>query len=292
MILSAGLGGALFGLGLVMIWHGRRPYAEPLGAVLGRLGQPLPAEASAADSPFDRVAERLERANSVQRYLALVEGEMRVLGRRPVDEVRAMIKTLAVGLAVLPVLAVVGALVGVRVDPGLVMTLLPLVAVGLVFGRVARLRRRTRVRRDEMRAALAAYCNLVGSNLAAGRAVGQSLETAAQYGSGWAFAELRAALAASYARGVPAADTLEELGADLGVDELLEIAGSMRQAGTHGAAVRTTLGFKAKAIRERLARQAEGRAAKVTEHMVGPTLVIVMVLCAFYVYPLLTVLGG
>jgi Flp pilus assembly protein TadB len=152
-------------------------------------------------------------------------------------------------------------------------------------GRWSEVRRKAGARRNEFRYTLSAFSDLTAMNLAAGRGVSQALETAAGQGEGWAFTELRAALAAAYQRGNPGSDGLERLGVELEIDDLVEVAGSIRLAGENGAAVRATLTSKARTIRDRLTADAEWRAAAVTERMGLPAAVVLLGLVAFYVFP-------
>jgi Flp pilus assembly protein TadB len=142
-----------------------------------------------------------------------------------------------------------------------------------------------KARRDELRYALAAFCDLTAMHLAAGRGVSQALETAAGQGDGWAFTEIRAALAAARERGVTGAEGLERLGTEVAVDDVVEVAGSIRLAGQNGAAVRATLGSKARTIRDRLTADVERKAASATERMGLPAAAVLMALVAFYCYP-------
>jgi hypothetical protein len=73
---------------------------------------------------------------------------------------------------------------------------------------------RQSARRVELRYALAAFRDLTAMHPAAGRGVPQALETAAALDDGWAFPEIRAALAAARERGATGAEGLERLGSE------------------------------------------------------------------------------
>lgn len=289
-MIPAAVSGAVVTAGLVAVWLGLHPRPEPLSALLGRLGRPLPGADLGGDAT-SRLGGRLERSDYGRRYVDWIRDDLRVLGHRPADEVAALAVAVVSGAAILPVVTVAAALlVGTRLPPTLVVMLSPVLGVALAAQRVLSLRRRAAARRDEFRASLAAFCDLTAMNLAAGRGVGQALESAARLGAGWSFTELRAALAAAHERGVPPADGIERLGVELDVDDLVEVAGSIRLAGTNGAAVRTTLNHKAQTMRSRLTAQAERRAAAVTERMGLPAAAVLMGLVAFYIYPVVDTL--
>lgn len=283
-MIPAALWGGLTMLGVVLVWVGLHPRPEPLTAVLSRLGRALPVAVVEPDVE-SRLAGRLGRSRPALRYKQAMASDLRVLGRRADDEVVSLVIDVGIGLVVIPFTAVLAGIGGVRVPPVLVAWAALVLAAALGGSHWANVRSKAAARRDEFRYSLAAFCDLTAMNLAAGRGVSQALETAALQGDGWAFAELRSALAAAYERGSPAADGLERLGAELEVDDLVEVAGSIRLAGTNGAAVRTTLGSKARTIRDRLTADVERRAAVVTEKMGLPAAAVLMGLVAFYIYP-------
>lgn len=285
-MIPAALFGGLTTFGFVLVWVGLHPRPEPLTAVLSRLGRPLPAPAEEAGAGVEsRLAGRIGRTRPGRRYTEALASDLRVLGRRPDDELISLVIDVGIGVATVPALVLVGGIAGMRVPPVLAAWAAVAVAAALGASRWAGVRRKAANRRDEFRYSLAAFCDLTAMNLAAGRGVSQSLETAALQGEGWAFTELRSALAAAYERGTPAAEGLERLGVVLEVDDLVEVAGSIRLAGTNGAAVRATLGSKARTIRDRLTAQVERRAAAVTEKMGLPAAAVLMGLVAFYIYP-------
>ena len=290
-MIPAALCGALMAGGLVLVWAGLHPQPEPLAAVLGRLGRPLPAPAPSTGERVSRLGERLERTDYGRRYIDRLAGDLRVVGRRPADELSALVivaVTAAAAPAVFAILAAV--LLGVLVPPVVVLVLTPALVVVVGLQRVANVRSEASDRREQFRASLAAFCDLCGMNLAAGRGVTQALETAANLGEGWAFSEMRAALVAARERSLPASEGLERLGVELDIDDLVEVAGSIRLAGTNGAAVRETLNHKARTMRDRLTSQAERRAAAVTERLGLPAAAVLMGLVAFYLYPVFATL--
>jgi tight adherence protein C len=283
-VIPAAALGALTLLGLVVVWVGLHPCAEPLSAVLGRLGRPLPPTLT-SDRRQAVWAGRLVRTRYAQGYLGRLASDLRVLGRSPEGEIVALGVNVTVAVVAVPAGAVLVGLAGLGLAPLLVAW--AALGTGLAVGasRWMEVRRKAAARRNEFGYTLSAFADLTAMNLAAGRGVSQALETAAGQGEGWAFTELRAALAAAYQRGNPGSDGLERLGVELEIDDLVEVAGAIRLAGENGAAVRATLGSKARTIRDRLTADAERRAAAVTERMGLPAAVVLLGLVAFYVFP-------
>jgi tight adherence protein C len=282
-MIAAALLGALVGLGVVLVWVGLHPRDEALVAVLGRLGQPLPTWVRDDSGP--QWVERLGRTSPARAYTDALASDLRVLGRSPDDEVVSLVIDVVAGLVAPVATAAVAALFGLRLPPVIVVAAALVLAGFLGLSRWASVQTNAKAGRDELRYALAAFCDLTAMHLAAGRGVSQALETAAGQGDGWAFTEIRAALAAARERGVTGAEGLERLGTDVAIDDIVEVAGSIRLAGQNGAAVRATLGSKARTIRDRLTADVERKAASATERMGLPAATVLMALVAFYCYP-------
>lgn len=154
-------------------------------------------------------------------------------------------------------------------------------------------RSRASTLRKAFRHALSAYLDLVWITLAGGAGVDSALNQSVAIGQGWAFAQLRRALeAARLTRTTPWA-TLRQLGEELAVTELAELAASVSLAGTEGAKVRTSLAAKATALRTHQITDAEGEAQAATERMSLPVMLLFLGFLTFIAYPALTqVLNG
>jgi tight adherence protein C len=147
--------------------------------------------------------------------------------------------------------------------------------------------------RSGFRHALSAYLDLVWITLAGGAGVDSALNDSVAIGRGWAFEQIRRALdTARLTRTTPWA-TLRQLGEELDVTELVELAASVSLAGTEGAKVRTSLAAKAGALRTHQTTDAEGNATAATERMSLPVMLLFLGFLAFIAYPaLMQVLSG
>ncbi|MFE0104482.1 type II secretion system F family protein [Streptomyces sp. NPDC059009] len=143
-------------------------------------------------------------------------------------------------------------------------------------------------RRSAFRHALSAYLNLIHILLAGGSGVDGALTDAATIGRGWAFAHLRRALATARITRTSPWEALGQLGADLGVNELTELAAALSLAGTEGARVRASLAAKASALQTKSAGEAEAKANAATERMALPGVVMASGFILFVFYPALT----
>ncbi|MFJ6901522.1 type II secretion system F family protein [Streptomyces hokutonensis] len=143
-------------------------------------------------------------------------------------------------------------------------------------------------RREAFRHALGAYLNLIHVLLAGGAGVDGALTDAAGIGQGWCFQQLRRALnAARLTRTSPWA-TLGQLGDELQISELAELAATLSLAGTEGAKVRASLAAKSAAMRSRSGAEAEGKANAATERMAMPGILMAFGFIIFVFYPALT----
>lgn len=145
-------------------------------------------------------------------------------------------------------------------------------------------------RRRSFRHALSSYLDLVNVLLAGGAGIETSLTAAAAAGDGWAFAALRDELdRARTLRRTPWA-CFGELGERWGVDELVELASSVRLAGEHGARIRASLAAKASALRAHQLARIEADAQSATERMGMPTVLMFVAFVGLLGYPAVQVI--
>lgn len=166
----------------------------------------------------------------------------------------------------------------------------PLIAA-LVCGGVGfllpdlRVRQRAAARRASFRHALSAYLNLVRMSLAGGAGVDGALTTSATVGHGWAFSYIRRALTVARITRATPWTTLRQLGEELDVRELVELAAAVSLAGTEGAKVRVSLAAKAAALRVHELTESEGAAKAATERMALPVVCLFAGFLLFIGFP-------
>lgn len=149
-------------------------------------------------------------------------------------------------------------------------------------------RKEAQRRRAAFRHALGAYLNLIHVLLAGGAGVEGALADAAAIGQGWSFRQLRRALETARLTRTSPWNALGQLGDELQVGELSELAAALSLAGTEGARVRASLAAKSAAIRQRDGAEAEGAANAATERMALPGMVMAIGFVIFVFYPALT----
>ncbi|HEU0089849.1 MAG TPA: type II secretion system F family protein [Pseudonocardiaceae bacterium] len=294
--------GVLFGTGLgVGIWAllgWLRPPPPSLARALATARATAPAAHPTATTGPVGWAARV--GAPVARLLAALglpgaalRRDLRLLDRAP-EAFLAQKAVLALTGLLLPTLAQAVLLAG---GVGVAWPIPLLVGLGCAAGGFVLpdldVRRRAARHRASARHALAAYLNLIRITLAGGAGVEGALVDAASVGHGPTFAELRRALTtARLSRTTPWA-TLAQLGADLDIRELVELASALSLAGAEGAKVRASLAAKAAAMRARELTDAEGEAYAATERMSVPVVVLFAGFLVFLGYPaVVTVLSG
>jgi tight adherence protein C len=289
--------GAGFGVGLWALTIWLVPPRTPLGVVLSRLDPTPPPEPILTPSAAGWAVRAGRPAARPLAALGLPSVRLRrdlvVLGVSPADHLAAKAAVAVTGLLAPVVFTGVLAAAGVR--PALTVPLLAavlLAAAGFVVPDLS-VRVEAARRRAGFRHALSAYLNLVRVLLAGGAGVDGALTDAAAVGEGWAFDHVQRALTvARVTRTTPWA-RLRQLGEELDVPELSELAASISLAGTEGAKVRASLAAKASALRVRELTDAEGHAQAATERMSMPVVVLFAAFLVFIGYPALsTVLSG
>jgi tight adherence protein C len=148
-----------------------------------------------------------------------------------------------------------------------------------------RVRRAASRRRTDFRHTLSSYIDLVVISLAGGAGVDSALNDSVAVGQGWSFTQLQRALTAARFTRVTPWTALRQLGEELAVPELSELAASLSLAGTEGAKVRQSLNAKAKSLRMRQLADAESRAASNTERMSLPIVLLFLGFLIFIAYP-------
>lgn len=198
-----------------------------------------------------------------------------------------------VGLLLPPVAATLLSLAGVHTGLLLPVGASLLLGIAGFLAPQLSLRSEAAKYRAAFRDSLSSFLDLVVISLAAGSGVDQALDDAATVGSGPAYAELRYGLAEARLARIPPWDVLAILGRRIALPELIQLAGSIGQAGAEGAKVRASLRARAVSLRQRQLSDAEGEANAATERMSLPVVALFAGFLIFLGYPAVAaVLGG
>lgn len=285
MIAVPALLGAGIGFGALLVWRGLAPRPEPLGRVLARLDRPTAVGAPAAGAApgIAAIARRVLEACGVD--LARRDRSLRLVGRSV--ERHALDKVVgATGGGAGGVLLVTGASVAGVALPGplALVAVVAFAAAGFVLPDLVLTEDAAR-RRRAFRHALSAYLDLVNVILAGGGGIETALHAAADAGDGWSFAMIRRSLDRARLTGRSPWDVFADLGRELDIAELAELAASVSLAGSHGARIRQSLAAKADTLRGHQVAETEAAAEAATERMTIPVAVLLFGFLVFIAYP-------
>ena len=288
-MITAILFGAGMGLGLWLLLTWAVPPRPALGDHLARASTPLSADPiiAPADAAWVTTWGRafVPGLRAVGLPGAKLEQDLLVAGRGTDTHLASKALLAVAGLLAPWLLQLLLALGGLSL--GLEVPLVAaIVLAGLGFtipdlevrSRAARLR-------AEFRTALSAFLDLVWITLSGGAGVEAALVDAADVGHGPAFEKLRLAITAARLTRTTSWQTLRQLGEELDIRELSELAASVSLAGTEGAKVRGSLAAKAQALRTHQVTDAEAAAQAATERMALPVTLLFIGFLGFIAYP-------
>jgi tight adherence protein C len=298
-VTSLSIVGALLGLGVILIWSGLsdlRRRSERLQIELS-----IPATAGEANHGLPGVRGRPRQPTSDSLFARLGTILSRRLPLRPSEMARS--QDLAAAGSNEPVHAATvaaGALCGVVLGPVVSLGLtvdslsLPIVAsvllscAGLLAGAIypeRRLAARAAEERRHFRRALSCWLQLVSLAQAGGMGLEEALQAASRQSEDRFFLRLRSTLDYAGHAGISAWDALGQLGSDLGLIELEELAATIALAGAEGARIRATLSAKAGALRTRMLAEAQSVANATTERLFLPSVFLLAGFLLFIGYP-------
>ncbi len=160
--------------------------------------------------------------------------------------------------------------------------------VGLLLGLLlptADLRKQAAVRRRDFRHVVSSFLDLVAMNLAGGRGVPEALTAASAVSNGWAMIRLRDALENARLQGVTPWAALGQLGDELDIDELRDLAATLTLVADDGAKVRDSLSARAASMRTRELAELESRAQANSQSMLVAQLLLCLGFLIFLMYP-------
>ncbi|MFI7578717.1 type II secretion system F family protein [Micromonospora sp. NPDC049497] len=273
------VGGAAVGLGVFLVVRELVPATPALGPALRRLHQP---PGTAAVAPAARQPEWL---TGLSRWLRPPHRQLALIDQTPERYALSLLLSGLIGLAAPTLLGVTLLAVGVRLP--VVVPVLGSLGLALVCALSAHRSVITRAdrARDEFRAAICTYLDLVALQLSAAHGPVQSLERAAAVCDGWVFERIREALRIAQMQMHSPWDELRDLADRIGIPELGDVGAIMRSAGSEGAQVHETLRSRADSLRDQIRTDNLTRAEGVTSRLDIPGSLLVFVLLGFVIYP-------
>lgn len=290
--------GCLVGAGLWVVIAGLVPSRVDLSAALAAhstrpttAGLPQAADPAGSDRPLQAVQRRVEEALSRTR-LTTPDADLSVveLSRGAFLWSRLSYATLGLLAAPLQVLIYSVGDAGIPIAFPAGVGLLAAAAGWLVPPRL--IHGKAEARRREMRYALVAYLRAVAMNRAAGQGMAAALTIAARASKAWTFRRIAGRIDSARRSGIAPWDGLSEMAAELGIDELGDLASIADTAGTSGAGIYSILLARADALQHELQSHEEASASILTTRMVAPKALLGMATVAFLLYPAVTLIGA
>jgi Flp pilus assembly protein TadB len=287
MVVLSVLGAA----GLVLMISGWMQPAPTLARTIEHLRRPgtmSTTEASTSSSGANRLLEPVVRIVSDQPRLRPSSTELQLADRTVDQHVLYMVVAALLGLIVPPVL------LGALQSAGLIslQVYVPVVAAlgAAVLGPVivhTTLVDQANETRIDLRYQVSAYLDVVTMLLAGNTGYEGALEQAAYAGDGRLFVELRRRMRESSARGSSLTEALQRTGAELGLDELEQVAATAALSAAEGAPVARTLAAKCATLRAALATEQESEARLRTSRLTTPIVGMALIFMALVMYPAL-----
>ncbi|HET7349671.1 MAG TPA: type II secretion system F family protein [Marmoricola sp.] len=157
-------------------------------------------------------------------------------------------------------------------------------AIGLVLPTL-QLQGNAKERRRDFRHVVSAFLDLVSMNLAGGRGIPEALQSAVGLSNGWGMVRIRETLQDARLQGITPWSALGDLGEEMAVEELRDLAAALALVAEDGAKVRESLSARAVSMRQRELADAEGRAAQRSQSMLVAQLLLCVGFLLFLIYP-------
>ncbi len=202
------------------------------------------------------------------------------------SDIGTEIATVLVGVgALITVVFILISLLGVQTSFGVPVIVIIMLFPLLAFVPFVDLKKRAELERERYRYAIGIYLELVSLGMAGAMGIESALDTASQLSDEIAFKRIRECLARAKMKGIAPWETLGQLGREIGVSELCELASNVNLAGAEGAKIRNSLRSKSSTIRKRILSSEESRANAVTEKMFVPGVILLAGFMVFVGYP-------
>lgn len=147
-------------------------------------------------------------------------------------------------------------------------------------------------RRRDFRHVVSAFLDLVSMNLAGGRGVPEALVAASGLSDGWAMVRIRDTMESARLQGVTPWAALGDLGDEMAIKELRDLASALALVAEDGAKVRDSLSARAASMRQRELADSEARAAQRSQSMLIAQLLLCVGFLLFLIFPAVSEIIG
>ncbi len=282
------LSGAALTAGVVLLVAGLVPAPTHLKDAIGRL-QPTqaidPATATTQSDTESRVGRFAERVLPPVVWGTPPDKDLALLGRTRSSFYGSKIISATLGLLLVPVIGTATMLIGLPIPVAIPVIGSVGLAVVLWFLPNNELKDQARKAREDFSYALGAFVEMVALERLAGATVPQALVRAADTGDSWVFQRLATVLRRTQYTGQNPWDALAQMGHELQLPDLVDLADIMRLGGTDGTRVYDSLRARAAAMRNATLNAQISRANAASERIAVPVAGLVLILALTLVTP-------
>ena len=268
------------GMGLVLIRQSlRRP---ALASVLPKYGYGL----SVKQSPYERLRQIIEQRCSVSSTdLAVCHSSI-----ARITTERLMYASICGAIPL--VMYIATAFAGVAMSLPILLAASGALAISGFMLPILQLRSRARMQRREIRTSLSAYLDLVSIMLAGGAGIESALVAASRVGDGPTFHLIADSLDVARATRRSPWEILAIEGERIGIDELPELAATIKLGGEQGARMTASLVAKTSSMRAKQLAEVEADANAATERMGLPMVLLFMGFLVLLGYPAMQMISA
>lgn len=283
------LSGATLAAGIALLVWRLTPAPTHLGDAIARL-RPITLNITTTAQPHrpdieTRVGAWAQKHLPAAVWGSVPERDLAILQRTRTSFYGSKMLAATIGLLIGPLLTLAVMAFGVSIPFAIP------VAGSLGLGAVmwlmpgAEVKDKARRARAEFSYALGAFVEMVALERLSGSGVPQALQRAADIGDSWAFQRISATLKRTEYTGHNPWDALEDLGNELDLNDLVDLADIMRLAGADGTQVYNSLRARAAAMRNALLTNHISAANRAGERIAIPVGLLVIVLAITLITP-------
>lgn len=286
--------GAGIGTGLYLIIRALAPAQPALPAALDRLTATPTIEQDLAAPPHgleERLGAWAERATAQLPMIVTPERDLALIGwsTRKFYGQKAM--AALAGLLFPVIMSIIAYLAQFTFPIPLTIGAMLLLAAVFFFLPDIEVRQRAATQRTHYKRIIAAYVDFVALSRIGGASATQAMSDAARVGDNELFLRIQQMIERSRLRGTSAWNDLRELGDELGVKELHEIADIVRLSGEEGASIWENLRSHAHSMRNAQLRTEQGAANARSESMALPLAILAFAFIGLLITPSLLTLA-
>ncbi|GAB3821945.1 hypothetical protein GCM10028820_31590 [Tessaracoccus terricola] len=250
------ISGALIAGGAALLVHRLVPAQPHLGDALARLRPQIPAIHDQQPAPAPDLETRLgawvQQHLPIPQWGAPANADLAMVDRTKAAHYGAKVLTSLIGLVIGPLLTILAALLGLELPFAIPVLGSIGLAIAMWFLPDAELKDKAVRARAEFSHALGAFIEMVALDRLSGSGVPQALHAAAKIGDSWPFQRLEATLKRTEYTGQNPWDALDELGKQLKLPELTDLADIMRLGGADGTQIYDSLRARGENMRNTL----------------------------------------